>query len=59
MGTCRSCAFFGGKREGKYVAFYQCLHPIRVGITGGRMNDIKSTCVLHEKRRKQKEETNE
>lgn len=56
MGTCRSCAFFGGKREGKYVASYQCLHPIRVGITGGRMNDLKSTCVLHEKRRKKEVE---
>ena len=58
MCTCRSCAFFGGKRERKYVTFYQCLHPVRVELTGGRMNGIKSACALYEKRSKLKEGTN-
>ena len=52
MSTCRSCTFFGGRCERKYGTFYQCLHPMLLQLTGGRLERIKSSCVLYEKRRR-------
>ena len=52
MSNCKSCAFFGGKVEGKCVAFYQCLHPMLLQLTGGRLDSVKSSCVLYERKRK-------
>lgn len=53
--NCKSCEFFGGKVDRKYYSPYLCQHPILVQLTGGELDNLKSSCVLYVKKRKQKE----
>ena len=56
MSTCRSCVFFGGKAKSQYSIYYKCLHPMLLQLTGGRLDNIKRSCVLYGKRGNKKEE---
>lgn len=50
--TCRSCIYYGGKQKGKATAWYICNHPIQVSLAGNRIDYIRKSCVMHERKGK-------